>query len=800
MPLNFPANPSVNDTYTFNDRVWQWNGTSWELLSYGAINNTPIGNATPSSGAFTTLTVTGNTTLGNIAGNLLPSANATYDLGSATQRWQDLYVSNSSIYLGNVALTSSGTVISLPSNVAVAGVRLTVEPRIISIDYPNDDTAANPAGGQTIVLNGVNFQSGCSVYINGQISTSTTYISPTQISFISPARSVGSYVLNVANPDGGVGIALPGLLYSGLPTWVTAAGSRGSVYETNSFSTTVQATGDAPITYEVAAGNSLPGNMVLNTSTGGLSVAVTPQTNSDTTYSFNLNAIDAQLQETPRQFSVTYLTDVVTWSSPANAAAYTWYEQSVANNTVNLSATSAAGKSVSFALQSGSLPGNVTVQSTQITGNNSPAQANTSAVIRATATTTNRFADRTLYFTVVPDVVTWVSPANNTAFLLANNFPYSQSLSATTGSGRTVNYSVASGSLPANVTITGNTISGTPTSPSANSAVVIRATSSANASSYSDRTFYFEVVAGIPPGQQAYTTPGTYTWTAPAGVTSVCVVCVGAGSSASGYYGIGGAGGALAYKNNIAVTPGQGYTVIVGAGGQGSTGQSYRGQAGGNSSFSNGSITVTAGGGQAPTASGPDSGTSTGGTPSGTYDGGGNGGGCPGPYSTGSSAGVGTTYFGSGGGGAGGYSGNGGNGGGASGGSSFGSYVFPTAGAGGGGGGGSGAAANFSSLDFASSGGGGVGLLGIGANGAAGVKPTAQGQVGVHSGGYGGSGGADGVSPQNNSTSGSGGAYGGGGGTNHQTAGTPATGAGGGGAVRIIWGSGRSFPSNAGDA
>ena len=36
-------------------------------------------------------------------------------------------------------------------------------------------------------------------------------------------------------------------------------------------------------------------------------------------------------------------------------------------------------------------------------------------------------------------------------------------------------------------------------------------------------------------GQQAYTTPGTYTWTVPVGVTSVSVVCVGGG--ASGRYG-----------------------------------------------------------------------------------------------------------------------------------------------------------------------------------------------------------------------------------------------------------------------
>jgi hypothetical protein len=44
--------------------------------------------------------------------------------------------------------------------------------------------------------------------------------------------------------------------------------------------------------------------------------------------------------------------------------------------------------------------------------------------------------------------------------------------------------------------------------------------------------------ASIPPaeaGQAAYTSGGTYTWIAPAGVTSVCVVAVGAGQG--GFYG-----------------------------------------------------------------------------------------------------------------------------------------------------------------------------------------------------------------------------------------------------------------------
>ena len=106
-----------------------------------------------------------------------------------------------------------------------------------------------------------------------------------------------------------------------------------------------------------------------------------------------------------------------------------------------------------------------------------------------------------------------------------------------------------------------------------------------------------------PPGQAQYTTPGTYSWTAPASVTSVSVVCIGGGGSGgstgvnNGPGGGGGGGGGVAYKNNIAVTPSVSYTVVVGAGGTtlGTTSTRY---SGGLSSFTNSVITVTAGGGQ----------------------------------------------------------------------------------------------------------------------------------------------------------------------------------------------------------
>jgi hypothetical protein len=123
-----------------------------------------------------------------------------------------------------------------------------------------------------------------------------------------------------------------------------------------------------------------------------------------------------------------------------------------------------------------------------------------------------------------------------------------------------------------------------------------------------------------------YGTPGTYTWTAPAGVTSVTYLVVGGGGG--GGDGVptrttgagGGAGGYL--TGTLSVTPSTSYTVTVGAGGLPGTSPTN----GGNSVFA--SITALGGG---YGAYGGNNGA-TGGT-------GGSGGGTSGPYSGGTTNG-----------------------------------------------------------------------------------------------------------------------------------------------------------------
>ena len=242
---------------------------------------------------------------------------------------------------------------------------------------------------------------------------------------------------------------------------------------------------------------------------------------------------------------------------------------------------------------------------------------------------------------------------------------------------------------------------------------------------------------------------GTFTWRCPSGVTSVCVVCIGGGAGSQGATASGnggGAGGGLGWKNNIPVTPGADYTVVVGKGGGSGT---YGNPDGGESYF------ISAG--------------TVRGAPGSYLVGGG--------Y-TGDGGGTGGNAIASGaGGGAGGYTGTGG--------------YSPANSYGNAGSGGAGGAGAGHSSTYGYSSGGGVGPFGQGPSGS-GVS---------YMGGYGGSGGENGRSGENpyygrGFNDRPGGLYGGGGGGPGDDVGFGhGYQIGGRGCVRIIWGAGRSFPS-----
>ena len=304
----------------------------------------------------------------------------------------------------------------------------------------------------------------------------------------------------------------------------------------------------------------------------------------------------------------------------------------------------------------------------------------------------------------------------------------------------------------------------------------------------------------------------SHTWTCPANVYFVHALCVGGGGHGSIK---GGGGGGLGWKNNIPVVPGQTYPLFVGRGGENtdsmpsqySSNYYYKSSANGENKSYFISTAVVAG--LAGRAAHWFTGSGTVGSQI-NQDGGGyvgDGGGNGGQGIGGGGVGLAINAAAASGGGAGGYTGNGGRGGG--GGGFYGTpYPYTYAPSGSGGGGGGGAIGN----DYGASG-GGVGLYGIGSDGqggqksshynwqqTSGVPPFWTGTMGsppvgysyygsTSAGGKGGSGGGDGGSQTSvSSRSSSGGTYGGGA-SAHQNSRA------GIGAVKLIWGPSKSWPT-----
>jgi hypothetical protein len=286
----------------------------------------------------------------------------------------------------------------------------------------------------------------------------------------------------------------------------------------------------------------------------------------------------------------------------------------------------------------------------------------------------------------------------------------------------------------------------------------------------------------INPGQNIYTTPGSFTWTCPNNVYQVSVLCIGGGGGGGrDRRGQGGGGGGLAWANYVSVLPGQQYSLFVGAGGL--ENQAGVGANGSNSWFIS-DTSIVAYGGQGGNFDGATVTQTTQPSPGGSFlingyigSGGTGGGGGALTYPNVD------TYNGSGGGGAAGYIGSGGRG------TDALRNAIKNSTAGEGGGAGGGGATTTSGNGRAGIPGGGVGIFGLGSNGYA----------GSNGGGGGGSGGTEGVGGSGSASTplSNPGSYGGGGGggtLNNSTADCLA-GPGANGAVRILWGNGRFFPN-----
>ena len=184
-----------------------------------------------------------------------------------------------------------------------------VDPTITSIDYPGSATAADPAGGESVIINGTLFASGVTCTVGGT-SAVTAFNSATQITITTPAKAAGQYTVAVTNPDGGNASQANFIQYSGVPVWSTASGNIGSVQEGETASFQVTATeGSDTIEYAVTTGT-LPTGLSLNTNTGAIT-GTAPSVSASTTTTFSITATDDENQtSSARSFNITVTPDL----------------------------------------------------------------------------------------------------------------------------------------------------------------------------------------------------------------------------------------------------------------------------------------------------------------------------------------------------------------------------------------------------------------------------------------------------------------------------------------------------------
>ena len=121
----------------------------------------------------------------------------------------------------------------------------------------------------------------------------------------------------------------------------------------------------------------------------------------------------------------------------------------------------------SYSLYSGSLPPGATLNSDgTITGTSQvESGSSTYSFVVNVKDAQNQDSQRSFSLTINTDVVTWSSPANNTSYILVANTAISNvSLAATSAAGYSISY--AANTLPTGVSLSGNTIFGTPTTSS----------------------------------------------------------------------------------------------------------------------------------------------------------------------------------------------------------------------------------------------------------------------------------------------------------------------------------------------
>ena len=245
------------------------------------------------------LAVVGTVSVGNVA---LSSNASTLTIGGN--------ISTGSVTIGNIALTSNATTLTIGGNISASfitgngsgltGISSAVTIASVAITDSSgtllDDTALGTESYLTI--QGSGFGAGAIVLLGSVAASMTNAISQSQLRARFVGVTPGTYSVFVVNTDGTSAVLASAVTWSDYPIWSTT--SLAPATKTRSLSRNLAATGDSNIAYTAS---STPPGTTLSTS-GILTGTITEFSNTTSTYSFTVQATDAQLQNTPATFSL----------------------------------------------------------------------------------------------------------------------------------------------------------------------------------------------------------------------------------------------------------------------------------------------------------------------------------------------------------------------------------------------------------------------------------------------------------------------------------------------------------------
>ena len=159
--------------------------------------------------------------LTSLSTSVIPSTNETFDLGSPTKRWRDIYLSGSSIHLGSAVITSTAGAVNLPAGSTIGSLALD-ENYFKTIAVPGQSSIIADTGTDTLIIEA---SSGISLTTNAGIDRLTIANSGVLTNAAGTGIAVSAATGNVTITNAGVlsTIAGYGISVSGATGNVTIA-------------------------------------------------------------------------------------------------------------------------------------------------------------------------------------------------------------------------------------------------------------------------------------------------------------------------------------------------------------------------------------------------------------------------------------------------------------------------------------------------------------------------------------------------------------------------------------------------